>query len=247
MTTFGNEIWVGHARIPTLTLVDKGSLRPQPVNIDRLSVWALTATGSHVFAGGRTHDQAKDGVIVKINPGGRNEVARTRVDQLVQNIATDGEFVVTASDKNNIWVHSAADLRLLRTIRSTVPLTKPRDIIFRDGQLLLTNGGDVGAVYVFPDWKPRGGGATPPGTGGGGLPVAAGSWGGSVMVAPGKAAATQDTLSPQEPITILSKTAMTDDNYPWFQIQYRGNKTGYKWGGSLCWKVSPIAGVDTKC
>lgn len=66
------------------------------------------------------------------------------------------------------------------------------------------------------------------------FPVPAGSWGGVVREGPGKQYRQIGSLDEGEAITLMGRSDVVEDGFPWFKIAYRGGKTGYKWGGILC-------------
>ncbi len=66
------------------------------------------------------------------------------------------------------------------------------------------------------------------------FPTPAGSWGGIVRSGPGKQYRKVDSLDEGERITLMGRSDVVEDGYPWFKIMYRGGGTGYKWGGILC-------------
>jgi hypothetical protein len=66
------------------------------------------------------------------------------------------------------------------------------------------------------------------------FPAGAGSWGGIVRDGPGQDHRKLDSLNEGEPITLLERTDVVVDGYPWFKISFRGGRIGYKWGGILC-------------
>ena len=43
------------------------------------------------------------------------------------------------------------------------------------------------------------------------------------------------------------ETGVTDNDYPWFKIRYRGNRQGYQWGGIICSLDAPIDGTFETC
>lgn len=71
------------------------------------------------------------------------------------------------------------------------------------------------------------------------LPQRAKSWGGIVRSGPGMNYRKKASLSEGEWIIILERTNVVMNGYPWFQIQYRGGRKGFKWGGILC-SVGPV-------
>lgn len=66
------------------------------------------------------------------------------------------------------------------------------------------------------------------------FPVVAGSWGGVVRDKPGKQYRQIDSLEEGEEITLMGRSDVMEDGYPWFKIAYRDGKIGFKWGGILC-------------
>jgi hypothetical protein len=80
-----------------------------------------------------------------------------------------------------------------------------------------------------------------------GFPMAAGSWGGNVRNGPSTGAALVASLVEGEAVALLERTGTMMNGYPWFRIRFRGNQTGYKWGGILCATVTPVAGVEGTC
>ena len=80
-----------------------------------------------------------------------------------------------------------------------------------------------------------------------GFPVAAGSWGGNVRKAPSTGAAWVASLKEGEAVMLMERTGEVMNGYPWFRIKFRGNQTGYKWGGILCATVKPVAGIEGTC
>lgn len=66
------------------------------------------------------------------------------------------------------------------------------------------------------------------------FPVVAGSWGGIVRDKPGKQYRQIDSLEEGEEITLMGRSDVMEDGYPWFKIAYRDGKIGFKWGGILC-------------
>lgn len=80
-----------------------------------------------------------------------------------------------------------------------------------------------------------------------GLPVRAGSWGGKVRAGPGQQYQHIDGLSEGEDVTLLENTGVMKDGYPWFKIQFKNGRVGYKWGGILCAKGVPVQGIYQSC
>ena len=157
LTAFGRQIWVAHARGVALTAVDEDSLRAIPVEVRGASLWSVTANASNVYAGGRIDGTRDDGLVVMIDPATRREVARARVSQLVTSLVGDDENVVAIGDKGTIWVLSAQNLALRRTITLSTGAFSPRAMkIVRDNLLISasTFRGENGAVFVLRNWWP---------------------------------------------------------------------------------------------
>jgi hypothetical protein len=66
------------------------------------------------------------------------------------------------------------------------------------------------------------------------FPAVAGSWGGVVRDGPGKQYRKVDSLNEGEPVTLMGRSDVIEDGFPWFKISYRDGRIGYKWGGILC-------------
>lgn len=87
-----------------------------------------------------------------------------------------------------------------------------------------------------------------PQTGGGsGFPVRAASGGGVVRGGPGTNFRRLGSLRQFEPVTVLGNTGVMMNGYPWFQIQYRGGRRGYQWGGLICSLDRPFGGTFDTC
>jgi hypothetical protein len=65
-------------------------------------------------------------------------------------------------------------------------------------------------------------------------PMAAGSWGGIVRNGPGQSYAKVGSLQEGDPVTLVEKTEVFENGFPWFKITYSGGGSGYQWGGILC-------------
>ena len=62
----------------------------------------------------------------------------------------------------------------------------------------------------------------------------AGSWGGIVRNGPGQSYAKVGSLQEGDPVTLVEKTEVFENGFPWFKIAYSGGGSGYQWGGILC-------------
>lgn len=66
------------------------------------------------------------------------------------------------------------------------------------------------------------------------FPIVAGSWGGVVRAGPGQSYKKLDSLEEGQSVTLMARTDVMEDGYPWFKIAYEDDSRGYQWGGILC-------------
>lgn len=66
------------------------------------------------------------------------------------------------------------------------------------------------------------------------FPAPAGSWGGVVRDGPGRQYRQIDSLKEGEPVTLMGRSDVFEDGFPWFKITTQSGQTGYQWGGILC-------------
>ena len=66
------------------------------------------------------------------------------------------------------------------------------------------------------------------------FPQVAGSWGGVVREGPGQQYRQLDSLAEGESVTLMARTEVFENGFPWFKIAFRDGQIGYKWGGILC-------------
>lgn len=78
------------------------------------------------------------------------------------------------------------------------------------------------------------------------FPIAAKSWGGIVRSGPGTDHRRLDSLREGERISLLERTDVYRDKWPWFRIRYRG-KVGFQWGGIICGIDRQIPGAFEIC
>ncbi|AXS39813.1 hypothetical protein [Breoghania sp. L-A4] len=259
LTTHGSDVWVAHARVPALTLVDKQTMRSVELDVPGASFWAIAANSRAVYAGGRVDDDNSRGLVVMFDPATRTEVARAALSERIAEMTADDGHVVAVGESGTVWVFSADDLQLQRTIHLSTGPFEPRSAMILDRELLIASSryrGDNGAVFLLGGWRPgeqpaRAGGAIPPPHGGddpaGGFPVAAGSWGGKVRGGPGMNYEQVGSLAEGAPVLLLEDTGVMMNGYPWFLIRFNGNRTGYQWGGILCATRDPVDGVFETC
>ena len=66
------------------------------------------------------------------------------------------------------------------------------------------------------------------------FPIVAGSWGGVVRDGPGQDHRKVDSLEEGQQVTLMGRTEVMENGYPWFKIAYEDEGKGYQWGGILC-------------
>jgi hypothetical protein len=66
------------------------------------------------------------------------------------------------------------------------------------------------------------------------FPVAAASWGGVLRDGPGQNFRKVGSLQEGEPVTLMARSDVVEDGFPWFKITTQRGQTGYQWGGILC-------------
>ena len=254
LVAFENQVWISHARYPAFTVVDKTNMASSRVAFSDGGMLAITANTKHVFAGG-IYNQSNDGVVVKIDPVTRTRLATAVVPQWVVQIIASDDHVIAAGNNGTLWVYGADDLKLQRTIHLSTGPFEPRGLVFQDDTLLVssaTHQGQNGAVFMLRDWLPADSRVATNGPisqshGAIFTEMQAGSWGGRVRKGPGMDHAIVGSLKEGEPVTLIRKTEIVMNNFPWFEIRFRNGQTGYQWGGILCAKNAPIEGVFQNC
>ena len=114
-----DEVWVSHARNGGVSIVDKRSLRDARISLPGAEIWKLASDFSFVYGGGRVEGSADDGLLIKINPLSRQETGRVLLPEMIREVATDGIFVFAVGETGTIWIVSATDMKLLRTVKPT--------------------------------------------------------------------------------------------------------------------------------
>ena len=79
------------------------------------------------------------------------------------------------------------------------------------------------------------------------FPTVAGSWGGIVRDGPGQQYRKLDSLDEGEDITLMARSDVFENGFPWFKIAYRDGQIGFKWGGILCAKGAARPDVFQTC
>ncbi len=273
LVAIGSEIWVGHARGLAISIVDQRTLRAGQLDVPGTEVWSMAANSSDVFAGGRQTGSDQDGRVVMIDAQTRSEIARQSVGEMVTQIAADETYVVAVGSKGTIWVFSAGDLSLLRTIHLNAGDLSPRAVMFMGDSLLISISTFIdenGAVFVLSNYLPQ---ATvgqspprpvapppalppavpppppPPPTpqAASGFPVLAGSWGGVLRAGPGMGFAQLGSTAEGDSLELLANAGQEMNSYPWFQVRTGNGLVGYQWGGIICAVQTEIEGTFALC
>lgn len=77
--------------------------------------------------------------------------------------------------------------------------------------------------------------------------IPAGSWGGIVREGPGQNYRRLASLNQGERVMLLENTGVYSNGFPWWYIEFWGNRTGYQWGGILCSLNAPMEGIYETC
>jgi hypothetical protein len=155
ITATGSDVWVGHARYPAISIVNKAQLTVEKVDLAGVEVWALASNKLSVFAGGRPTSAGialDDGSIVMVDARSRKEISRYSVTEMVMEITANEDYVVAIGRQGTIWVFSAIDLSLIRTIHSSTGPYDPSMVHIAGNDLIIsarTYRGDNGAILVF--------------------------------------------------------------------------------------------------
>lgn len=81
----------------------------------------------------------------------------------------------------------------------------------------------------------------------GGFPIRAASGGGVIRSGPGVNFRRLGSTRQFEPLTVIRNTGVMMNNFPWFEIRYRGGRRGFQWGGLICSTNRPFAGTFDTC
>lgn len=158
LAAFRNKVWVSHSRGDMMSIVDGGSMGIETMHVAGADLWSVAADSRHIYSGGRATGTMDDGLVVMIDPVRRAELHRVRLSERVANIASDEEFVIAVGDKGTIWILSATDLKVLRTITLSTGGFNSRGLQMKEDLILISNQqyrGENGAVYVIGNWKPN--------------------------------------------------------------------------------------------
>lgn len=154
-------VYIGHmthaGRAPFISIVNAASgdamASPDlPMHYPRMA-----ANSSAVFAGGAPLDQ-QTGVVVKLDAGKAEFSARQSLPEEIAALAATDQYAIAAGKRGTIFVLSAQDLTLVRTI-SPAMLMQPRDVLAAGNTLAVVSFSDAdvslaNAVYLIDGWLP---------------------------------------------------------------------------------------------
>lgn len=154
-------VYIGHmthaGRAPFMSIVNAASgdmmASPDlPMHYPRMA-----SNGFAVYAGGAPLDQ-QTGVVVKLDAGKAEFSARQSLPEEIAALAATDQYVIAAGKRGTIFVLSAQDLSLARTISITAPI-QPRDLTVAGNTLAVVSFSDAdasiaNAVYLVDGWLP---------------------------------------------------------------------------------------------
>lgn len=134
---------------------DAGNVTPSPdlpVHYPRLA-----ANAAAVFVGGAPAEQ-NAGIVLKLAAGQAVISAQQKLPEAIAAIGATDQYVIAAGRQGTIFVLSAADLSLLRTIRTTAPM-EPHDVLPVGNTLVVVSprGNEVASdnvVNLIDGWLP---------------------------------------------------------------------------------------------
>ena len=161
VVTHEGRIFVGHTRGPALSVLDAQSLSIQKVNLPDVSASTLTANAARLYIGGSLGQSDTQGLVVAVDPNTLREVRRQVLDQPIAFMTDDDRNVVAVGGNGRVYVFSAGNLELQRTINMPGIVFKadggPRAIMIQGNDLYITSSqqfGENGAVLVLSGWRP---------------------------------------------------------------------------------------------
>ncbi len=154
-------VYIGHmthaGRAPFISIVNAASgdamASPDlPMHYPRMA-----ANSTAVFAGGAPLDQ-QTGVVIKLDAGKADFSARRSLPEEIAALAATDQYVIAAGKRGTIFILSAQDLAIVRTISSATPM-QPRDVVAAGNTLALVSFSDAdaslpNAVYLIDGWLP---------------------------------------------------------------------------------------------
>ena len=126
----------------------------------------LATNRSAVFAAGGPAGQ-NSGIVRKLPQGQLQFSATQQFDERIAAIVATDEFVIAVGLQRRVWILSAADLSVLRTIETPGRALDAKDAAIASGTLfIVSSSGDEtesgNAVYAIDGWMPGGTVSAPP-------------------------------------------------------------------------------------
>ncbi len=155
------RVYVGHmgvgGRAAFVSIVDAKSGSSVATSDLPLHYPRLAANARAVFVGGAPLD-SNTGVIVKIASEETDFAARVQLPEAIAALAATEDYVIAAGRQGTIFVLSATDFSMVRTIRTATSM-EPHDILAIGGTLAVVSsrGNEVAAdnvVYLIDGWVP---------------------------------------------------------------------------------------------
>jgi outer membrane protein assembly factor BamB len=156
--------WIVRQRGPALTAVDEQALTVSNLDLQGASLSVVSTNGPLVYVGGTLGFGSQQGLVAAVNPGSMQEVRRQLLDQAVAAVTDDAQHVVAIGSRGKIYVFSAGNLDLVRTIEMpAIPFNNipggggPKAAMIQGDTLYVSNGqqfGENGAILVLTGWRP---------------------------------------------------------------------------------------------
>ena len=157
ITSAGESVWVLHTTGERATLVRfiPGGENQSRLTLTGLNLHRMASNGERVFASGSRHGK---GVVVAFDEAGGDRYHRQVLPQPVFTLAATPDYAIAVGDAGTIWVLSADNLGIIRTIRTDYGPFGPKSALALDGSLYVAisqGQGENGSVLVIDAWQPE--------------------------------------------------------------------------------------------
>lgn len=154
-----NRLWVNQATPETtrLNLLDPATLQiSQTMSLNGYFPSLAVTSKSILMAGGEWDAY---GMVVRVDPITMQETGRKQLgDEFIFKVTNNEQFLVAAGSKGTLWILSATDLSLLRTIRLDWRPFQPASLLIDHDVLYISTAegnGEEGSILVLKDWAPE--------------------------------------------------------------------------------------------